>query len=120
MTNLHINDFDAFRTLYSEGAYNFGHNERAYIEVTLEQLEGQSPDFIGDGILKDDISSFTKQNRHFIMINATKKVNGVLVGDPDWVDGVVDQEIINFYLLHYGDTTLRFQKELDQLNEESL
>lgn len=96
---------------------------RIYIEVTDGQLNASCPGFITEeaGSLKTHVWHEAVGDRKFIMVNGTKKVNGVLVGDPDWQSVgdiiAVMNDKVHEYAKHYGYAKLLFEEQLLELKK---
>lgn len=90
---------------------------RVYVELTEEQYNGLCPEFIneGTGNLKEEISTYEKDGRYFYLVNATKKVNGKLIGDPDWTDKAIVWEKIKESMDYYGKETILLEEEFQAI-----
>lgn len=119
MTNLDIIDFNEMRTKFEQGIFKFGTNERVWIKVSNSQLSASCPEFISseEGSLRELIYNQEYLDGGVILVNATNKVNGVLNGNPNWVDGVIDNYIVHEYCTYYGYENLVFNEELKNTQE---
>lgn len=111
--NIKTTDYDFMREAFKNGIISLDIGERLYIKVSNKQLSASAPDFVTeeDGKLKDLIYSEVYQDGTVIMINAIKKVDGILVGDP-WENKMIPEEKVLAYCDHYGYDNLVFTQEL--------